>query len=141
MLKAVEKFNAQGQQGSKSADPATTIFIDLLLAGTQLVMHPISPQKAHSNKNLAISPKHTPNIFAPPQPINLFPKLFRECPINPGYQAAHAFYDEIREQFSKLAYAPGSTGEVVSVMARLKMVSETCKNGMQVSVREFHQSY
>jgi hypothetical protein len=56
--------------------------------------------------------------------VPLFPDRFRVPPQQPGYQDSHTRYEEIRNHFAKLAYAPGSTAEVVAVCVRLMVKTE-----------------
>jgi hypothetical protein len=63
-----------------------------------------------------------------------FPPRFRDDPLEPGYQAAHARYTEIRDYLANKAYASGQGTEVVTVRASMTTQAPGRKTPLTVGV-------
>jgi hypothetical protein len=69
-----------------------------------------------------------------------FPKL-RSAPVNPGYQQAHQYWDDMRKFFAGKAYSNNANAEVVVVKVRMMTHAPNKKNPACVSVCEGRAEY
>ncbi|KAF9477407.1 hypothetical protein BDN70DRAFT_810773 [Pholiota conissans] len=74
------------------------------------------------------------NVAPIPNPFmqRPFPPMRNQTLINPGYQEAHQFYNEMRQYYARQAYVPSNT-EVVVVRARMATLLEGKKMPIQIS--------
>jgi hypothetical protein len=61
----------------------------------------------------------------------------KPSPVNPGYQEAHQYYDEMRRYYASKAYTSAATAELVVVKVRMVTLQPGKKKTTFVSVSEF----
>jgi len=96
----------------------------------------------HSVHSMAVALASTKPIFSrnPILNIQAHPAssasvpLLKPLPINPGYQSAHQFYNEMREMFATRAYASSANLELVVVKVSLATLVSNKKSPVCISV-------